>query len=142
MALALGIGWGLSGPLYADWPQLGRRGESERVLALSARNGETLWTYEYPAPLPREILTRVMFTNALRIDGHVYASSGDLGAVPMVAVDVRTGAVAWRDRSFGRLNMVRVGDRVLVLDEKGTLGLVTLSPQGLTVHSRCSSGTT
>ena len=75
VALVLGIGWGLSGPLYADWPQLGRRGESERVLALSARNGETLWTYEYPAPLPREILTRVMFTKALRIDGHDYASA-------------------------------------------------------------------
>ncbi len=50
-----------------------------------------------------------MFTNALRLGGYVYASSGDFGAVPMVAVDVRTGAVAWRDRSFGRLSMVRVG---------------------------------
>ena len=56
--------------------------------------------------------------------------------MPLVAVEVKTGAVAWRDRSFGRLNMVRLGDLVLVLDEKGALGLVSLSPQGLIVHSR------
>jgi hypothetical protein len=29
-----------------------------------------------------------------------------------------------------------MGGRVLVLDEKGSLGLVTLSPKGLEVHSR------
>ncbi len=79
---------------------------------------------------------RVMFTNALRIEGHVYASSGDFGPIPLTAVDVKTGTVTWRDRAFARANLVRMGSRVLVLDEKGSLGLVTLSPKGLEVHSR------
>lgn len=119
--------WGDDGLLFLS----SAYGGGSRVIRLTADGGATrveeLWAHEQ---------VRVMFTNALRLGGYVYASSGDFGAVPMVAVDVRTGAVAWRDRSFGRLSMVRVGDRVLVLDEKGALGLVSLSPQGLTVHSR------
>ncbi len=119
--------WGDDGLLFLS----SAYGGGSRVIRLTANGSETrvqeLWAHEQ---------VRVMFTNALRIGGHVYASSGDFGAVPMVAVDVMTGAVAWRDRSFGRLNMVRVGDRVLVLDEKGSLGLVSLSPRGLTVNSR------
>ena len=119
--------WGPDGLLFVS----SAYGGGSRVLRLVAEGGETrvreVWAHEQ---------VRVMFTNALRIGDHVYASSGDFGAVPLVAVDVRTGSVAWRDRTFARLNMVRVGDRVLVLDEKGTLALVSLSPQGLTVHSR------
>ena len=77
-----------------------------------------------------------MFTTGLRIGGHVYVASGDFGPVPLTAVDVRTGEVAWRDREFARANLVKVGDKALVLDEEGVLGLVTFSPDGLTVHSR------
>jgi outer membrane protein assembly factor BamB len=119
--------WGRDGLLFLS----SAYGGGSRVVRLEAAGEETrvqeLWAHEQ---------VRVMFTNALRLGDHVYASSGDFGPVPLVAVDVKTGALAWRDRTFGRLNLVRVGDRVLVLDEKGTLGLVSLSPQGLTVHSR------
>jgi outer membrane protein assembly factor BamB len=119
--------WGNDGLLFLS----SAYGGGSRVLRLTAEGESTrveeVWAHEQ---------VRVMFTNALRVGGHVYASSGDFGAVPMVALDVKTGVVAWRDRSFGRLNLIRVGDRVLVLDEKGALGLVSLSPQGLTVHSR------
>ncbi|HUG54607.1 MAG TPA: PQQ-binding-like beta-propeller repeat protein [Vicinamibacteria bacterium] len=79
---------------------------------------------------------RVMFTTGLRIGGYVYASSGDFGPVPLTAVEVGTGRIAWRDRSFARSNLVKLGERVLLLDEDGVLGVVTLAPQGLTVHSR------
>ena len=119
--------WGKDGILFLS----SAYGGGSRALRLVAEGNETriteLWAHEQ---------VRVMFTNALRIGDHVYASSGDFGPVPLVAVDVKTGAVTWRDRSFGRINMVKGGSRVLVLDEKGTLGLVSLSPEGLTVHAR------
>jgi outer membrane protein assembly factor BamB len=119
--------WGKDGLLFLS----SAYGGGSKTLRLVVEGEETrvqeLWAHEQ---------VRVMFTNALRIGHHVYASSGDFGAVPLAAVDAATGALAWRDRTFGRLNMVRLGDRVLVLDEKGALGLVSLSPQGLTVHSR------
>jgi hypothetical protein len=38
--------------------------------------------------------------------------------------------------SFARLNLVQLGRQVLVLDEKGSLGLVSLTDAGLRVHSR------
>jgi hypothetical protein len=51
-------------------------------------------------------------------------------------VEVATGEIAWRDRRFTRANLLTVGDRILVLDEEGTLGLVSLSPRGLEVHAK------
>jgi len=106
-------------------------GGGARVVRLEAKSGKTevseLWADEK---------VRVMFTNALRIGRHIFVSSGDFGPVPLTAVAVETGAVAWRDRSFARLSMVQLGRQVLVLDEKGSLGLVSLSEAGLTVHSR------
>jgi hypothetical protein len=77
-----------------------------------------------------------MFTNGLRIGRRVYVASGDFGPVPLTAVDVETGHIAWRDRSFTRANLLKAGDRAVVLDEEGMLGLVTLSPQGLQVHAK------
>jgi hypothetical protein len=49
-------------------------------------------------------------------------------------VDARIGRVD--RRAFARLSIVQLGQKVLVLDEKGVLGLVSLSETGLTVHSR------
>jgi len=106
-------------------------GGGSRVVRLVA-DGEAVRVEELWA----DEQVRVMFTNALRIGDHVYASSGDFGPVPLTALDVKTGAVAWRDRTFARLSMVQVGERVLVLDETGALGLVSLSPKGLEVHAR------
>jgi outer membrane protein assembly factor BamB len=119
--------WGKDGILFLS----SAYGGGSRALRLEPEGGATrvkeLWAHEQ---------VRVMFTNALRIGDHVYASSGDFGPVPLVGLDVKTGAVVWRDRTFGRLNMIKGGSRVLVLDDKGTLGLVSLSPEGLTVHAR------
>ncbi len=54
----------------------------------------------------------------------------------MTAVDIKTGKVAWQDRSFGKVNMVLVDGKVIVLDEGGDLALVTLSPEGMQVRWR------
>jgi len=119
--------WGEDGLLFVS----SAYGGGSRVLQLEPAGDATrvreLWSSER---------IRVMFTTGLRIGGHVYVASGDFGPVPLTAVDVRTGEVAWRDREFARANLVKVGDKALVLDEEGVLGLVTLSPDGLTVHSR------
>lgn len=79
---------------------------------------------------------RFHFTSALRLGDVVYGSSGDFGPVPMTAISLDSGRVLWRDRAFQRANLVQVGERVLVLDEDGVLGLVSLSPEGMTVHAK------
>jgi outer membrane protein assembly factor BamB len=50
---------GYSGVAVADGVlyTMGRHGDAERVLAISGRDGATVWTYEYPAPLSSGMLT-------------------------------------------------------------------------------------
>jgi outer membrane protein assembly factor BamB len=68
----------------------------------------------------------------------VYGSSGDFGPAVISAVDMKTGAIAWQDRSFSRAQMLYADGKLVVLDEDGTLGLATVSPHGLTVLARAN----
>jgi outer membrane protein assembly factor BamB len=81
---------------------------------------------------------RVHFGSVLRMGDHFYGSSGDFGPAFIVAVEAKTGRVAWQSRAFARAQLVNGGDAVLLLDEDGTLGLVKLTPGGLTEISRAS----
>ena len=67
-----------------------------------------------------------------------YASSGDFGPAFLSAVDLKTGKIAWQDRSFSRAQLVYADGKLIILDEDGTLGLATVSPQGLKVLSRAA----
>jgi hypothetical protein len=49
---------------------------------------------------------------------------------------LKTGKIAWQDRSFGRAQLLYADGKLIVLDEDGNLGLATVSPQGLKVLSR------
>jgi len=104
-----------------------------RVLHLSQSGGQTkvdeLWNSNR---------MRVHHTNAVRVGDYIYASSGAFGPAPMTAVAVKTGKVAWQDRTFGKVNLVLVGDKAILLDEGGDLALASLSPQGMNVRWRVS----
>lgn len=102
-----------------------------RVLHLTQSEGKTkveeLWSGNR---------MRIHHSNVIRIGNYVYGSSGDFGPAPMTAVDITTGKVAWQDRTFGKVNMVLVAGKVILLDEEGDLALATLSPQGMQVRWR------
>jgi hypothetical protein len=79
---------------------------------------------------------RVHFGTCIRVGDYVYGSSGDFGPAPFTAVNVKTGRIAWRDRSFTRASFVFADGRFIILDEDGHLLLASLTPEGLKVHSR------
>ena len=79
---------------------------------------------------------RIQFSTAMRFDDFIVGSNGDFGATPLTAVDAATGEVLWQDRAFGRASFLRVGDRLLLLDENGVLGLARPTREGLTVLAR------
>jgi len=79
---------------------------------------------------------RVHHGNFIRIGDHIYGSSGDFGPTPLSALDLRTGEVEWRDRSFAKAKLVHADGRLILLDEDGNLGMVTVSPKGLEVQAR------
>jgi outer membrane protein assembly factor BamB len=81
---------------------------------------------------------RVHFTNAIRVGDYVYASSGDFGPAPLTAIQVKTGEIAWRDRTFAKANLLLADGKFILLDEDGTLALVRVSPKGLEVLAKTS----
>jgi outer membrane protein assembly factor BamB len=81
---------------------------------------------------------RVHIGTIIPLGGHAYGSSGDFGPAFISAIDLKSGQVAWQDRSFARAQLLYADGKVIVLDEDGVLGLATVSPQGLKVLARAS----
>jgi outer membrane protein assembly factor BamB len=104
---------------------------SSRVLRLSGEGAapkvEELWTHR---------LVRIHHSNAVRIGDIVYAASGDMGPCLLAAVDIKTGRVYWRDRSFSKASLIAIGSQLLILDEDGTLSLATPSEKGVEVQGK------
>lgn len=119
--------WGADNLLFVS----SSYGGGSRVLRLSRAAGKTeveeVWAHA---------LMRVHYGNAVRLGDFVYASSGDFGTAPLTAVNVKTGKVAWRDRSIARASFVAAEGRLIILDEDGALILATPTPEGLQVHAR------
>jgi hypothetical protein len=102
-----------------------------RVLELRQAAGATTVTEKWYSNR-----MRVHIGTVIRVGNYVYGSSGDFGPSFLTAVDVTTGKVAWQDRSFSRAQLVYAEGKTILLDEDGTLGLTTMSPQGMKVLAR------
>jgi hypothetical protein len=76
------------------------------------------------------------YSSMVLMDELLYGVSGYQASPRMMAVEARTGEVAWRTRGFAVANVVGVGDRLLILEENGELTLATPGAEGLTIHSR------
>ena len=85
---------------------------------------------------------RIHFGTAIRLDDTVYASSGDFGPAPMTAVDVKSGEVLWRDRTFAKHSLLYADGKLILLDEDGVLALVEANRQGMTVQARARRSST
>lgn len=79
---------------------------------------------------------RVHIGTIIRVGDTAYMSSGDFGPAFLTAMNVKTGAIEWQDRAFARAQLLYADNKLIVLDEDGTLGIATVSPQGLKVLAR------
>ena len=79
---------------------------------------------------------RIHFGTAIRVGDFVYGSSGDFGPSFFAGVNLKTGQIAWQDRSFSRASMVYADGKFILLDEDGNLGLVSVTPAGPKVLAR------
>ena len=79
---------------------------------------------------------QIAHSNAINVDGYIYGSTGE--TVPfLTAIDIETGRILWKNRDFGRSNLVHIcADRFILLDQDGQLAYVGLSPQGLKTHTQ------
>jgi outer membrane protein assembly factor BamB len=121
--------WGADNLLFVS---SGYNGGS-RVLKLARQGGKTnaeeLWFHR---------LMRVHFGTCIRVGELVIGSSGDFGPAPLTAVNVKTGKIAWRNRSFPRASFLLAEGRFIILDEDGNLALATPTPEGLTVQAKAA----
>jgi outer membrane protein assembly factor BamB len=101
------------------------------VIRLTRQGGKTA-----PSEVWSSQRIRVHFSTVVRVGEYVYGSSGDFGPAPLTAVDVKTGKVAWQDRTFPKANFVYADGKFIVVDEDGNLALADFTPQGLKVLSR------
>jgi len=119
--------WGAGNLLFCSAAYNG----GSRVLRLTRANGKTtaeeLWASNR---------MRLHFGNAMRVGNLILGTSGDFGPAFFSAVDVRTGEEIWRERTFGRSQMVHAGGKLVIVDEGGDLAIAEASPEGLLVHAR------
>ena len=129
--------WGLniSTPIWSPSDRLlfisSAYGTGSRVLELRQSGGKTTATEKW-----FNNRMRIHIGSAIRVGNHVIGSSGDFGPAFLTAVDITTGQIAWQDRSFARAQLLHADGKLVILDEDGTLGLVTVSPTGLQVLTK------
>jgi len=103
-----------------------------RTIKLNRENGQVV-----PQELFYSRKLRIHHGNAIRVGDYVYGSSGDFGPAFLVCMNVRTGEVMWRERGFAKATFVYGDGKIILLDENGQLALATVTPQGVTIHSKC-----
>jgi outer membrane protein assembly factor BamB len=131
--------WGLniSTPIWSPSDHLlfvsSAYGTGSRVVELHQAGGKTTVTEKWFSNR-----MRVHIGTAIRVGTHIYGSSGDFGPSFLTAVDVNTGKIAWQDRAFARAQLLYADGKLVILDEDGTLGIATVSPEGLQVLAKAS----
>lgn len=79
---------------------------------------------------------RIMHANAIRIDDTVYGSSGDMGPAYLMAVDLKTGKLLWRERGFTKSTLLLADGKLIILDEDGNLALAKATPEKLEILAK------
>ncbi|MHC4178881.1 MAG: PQQ-binding-like beta-propeller repeat protein [Planctomycetota bacterium] len=68
---------------------------------------------------------RTKFTNVVLWEGHVYGLSDGI----LECIELDRGARVWKSGRYGHGQLLRVGELLLVLSEKGRISLVEATPQ-------------
>jgi outer membrane protein assembly factor BamB len=129
--------WGLniSTPLWSASDHLlfisSAYGVGSRLLELRQADGKTSVAEKWFTNR-----MRVHIGTVIRLGDYIYGTSGDFGPAFVTSVDIKSGKIAWQDRSFSRSQLLFADGKMILLDEDGTLGLATVSPDGLKVLAR------
>lgn len=81
---------------------------------------------------------RVHIGTIIRLGEVAYGSSGDFGPAPFTAINVKTGQIAWQDRAIGRASFLYADNKLILLDEDGTLALAKPGASGLNILAKAA----
>ena len=68
---------------------------------------------------------KVQHGNVVRTGEWIFASSGDFGPAFLACINARSGDIAWRQRGLAKATLLLADDKLILLDEEGTLALVS-----------------
>lgn len=74
----------------------------------------------------------------VRINEHAYLSSGQNSPAFLVAFNVKTGEIAWQERGFGKAQLLHADEKLIILDEDGTLAIARANPNRFELLARAS----
>jgi outer membrane protein assembly factor BamB len=69
---------------------------------------------------------QTLFATSIVHKGHVYGVNGDISAITLRCLDLKTGDVKWSERWPARSTLLGADGHLIILDEKGTLYLVEM----------------
>ncbi len=128
------LGLAISTPVWAPGNLLfisSAYNSGSRVLELHQSGGKTtvkeLW---YNQKLQSH------FSTVIRHGDYLYFTSGYNGPAFITCVNLRSGQVAWQERGFAKGQLVKSGEKLILLDEDGTLALIEAMPAKLKVLAR------
>jgi len=101
-----------------------------RVLRLGHEDGKATVQQEW-----QDSKIRIHHWNSIRIENTAYGTIGDSVQI-LAGIDLSTGKVLWRDRTFGMANLVHTPSGTVLLNDSGELALVDLSRKGVTIKAR------
>lgn len=76
------------------------------------------------------------FGSVIRHGDYVYMSSGHNGPAFMTCVNLRSGQIAWQERGFAKAQLLGADDKLILLDEDGTLALIEATPKEFHVYAK------
>ncbi len=74
--------------------------------------------------------------NAVRVGDYVYGSDGSFGPSFFVAMNVKTGKIAWKERGIAKSTCLYADEKLIILDEDGRLLLAAADQEGIDILSK------
>jgi outer membrane protein assembly factor BamB len=79
---------------------------------------------------------QTLFATSIVHEGHVYGIHGDISAIGLRCLDLKTGDVKWSERWRTRSTLLGADGHLIILDERGTLYLVEMNSQRFALKAR------
>jgi hypothetical protein len=70
-----------------------------------------------------------LFATSMVLDGHIYGCHGDLGAIFLRCLELKSGQMKWEERQPARCSLLAVEGHLLCLGERGSLRLIEANPK-------------
>lgn len=115
--------WGEDNLLWIATKDIG----ATRVLKLTQKDGKTKVEKVWRNPR-----IQIDHWEARRIGDYVIASNGPGGA-KLSMIDIKTGEIVQAIRGFRGMNSVLFGDKLVMLDNRGTLSMAQIAPNEIKI---------